>query len=733
MTKSPRRTPIGFVSADGTSSHSSSVANYLGRTHRFFRKRVWLWPIIAALSLGLIGWWVRGKVERALKGKMEAELRTILNAEVQALEIWFKAQKATVATLAADARVRAAAEQLVELAKKEGTNDSVLVFSPQLAGIREYLKPALEVQGYWGFMVANREHRVLAAFDDQLVGKQGLSVHEEFLKQAFAGQPTVSRPFASPRLLPDEHGELRTGLPMMYAAAPIRNDAGEIIAALGLRMRPESEFTEILGIARAGETGETFAFDRNGLLLSKSRFEDQLKALGLLPDRPESRSILNLELRDPGVDLRKNVRAKKKPRRDQPLTRMARLATGGQTGVNVEGYRDYRGVPVVGAWTWLEEYGMGITTKADLEEAYRPLYILRFAVWGLLGLLALSAAVIFVFLLVVQRLERSARKAALQAKKLGQYALGEKIGGGANGVVYHAQHAMLRRPVAVKLLNLDKTSDSATARFEREVQLTSHLTHPNTITIYDYGRTPEGIFYYAMEFLDGISLDKLGKEFGPQPEGRVISILRQICGSLSEAHGVGLVHRDIKPANVILNRRGGQFDVVKVLDFGLAKVTDSNRDVELTAADSIVGTPLYLAPEGIERPDELDHRSDLYAVGAIGYFLLTGRALFEFRNLREVLMHQVKTTPQKPSDRLGQPISSDLENIIMQCLAKAPNDRPQSAAALEEALRQCPVATTWTKSEAAKWWNRNVSAPAGESQEFAGGETRAFAREIISR
>jgi eukaryotic-like serine/threonine-protein kinase len=723
---------LAFVSAEGTSSHSSSVANYLGRTHRFFRQRVWLWPITASLGLGLIGWWVHTRIEKALKTKMAAELQAILNADVRALEIWFKAQKSNAATLASDARVRAAAEQLVELAKKEGTTDSVLVFSPQVAGLRDYLKPALQLQGYLGFLVVNRERRVLAAFDDQFVGKRALSVHEEFLNKTFAGQPTVSRPFASPRLLADEHGALRTGLPMMYVAAPIRNEHNEIFAVLGLRMRPESEFTEILGIARAGESGETFAFDRNGLLLSKSRFEDQLKSLGLIPDRPESRSILNVELRDPGVDLRKHVRADK-PRHEQPLTAMARSAIAGQAGVNVEGYRDYRGVPVVSAWTWLEEYGLGIASKVDVEEAYRPLFLLRLAVWGLLGLLAVSAAVIFLFLLIVQRLERSARKAALAAKKLGQYALGEKIGGGANGVVYQAQHAFLRRPVAVKLLNLDKTSDTAIARFEREVQLTSHLTHPNTITIYDYGRTPEGIYYYAMEYLDGISLDKLGKEFGPQPEGRVIFILRQICGSLTEAHGVGLVHRDIKPANIILNRRGGQFDVVKVLDFGLAKAVDCRPELELTAADSVVGTPLYLAPEGIERPEELDTRSDLYSVGAIGYFLLTGKALFEVRNLRDVLLHQVKTMPQKPSARLGRQVSADLEEIIMQCLAKNPNDRPRTATDLETALAQCRSAAAWTRREAQAWWNDHITPSPEESPASAAGETQAFANVIFSR
>src|SRR6266516_4028838 len=193
LTKCRRRPPIiEIVSADGTSSHASSVADYVGRTHRFFRKRIWLWPVTAALGLGLLGWWVHAKVEMALKTKLAAELQTILNADVRALEIWFKAQKSNALTLASDARIREAAKKLIEQAKKEGTNDAVLVFSPQLAGLREYLKPALKAQGYWGFMLANRERRILAAFDDQFVGKHALSVHEEFLSKAFAGQPAVS-------------------------------------------------------------------------------------------------------------------------------------------------------------------------------------------------------------------------------------------------------------------------------------------------------------------------------------------------------------------------------------------------------------------------------------------------------------------------------------------------------------------------------------------------------------
>ncbi len=265
---------------------------------------------------------------------------------------------------------------------------------------------------------------------------------------------------------------------------------------------------------------------------------------------------------------------------------------------------------------------MGLVTEIDYDEAFRPLTILRWAFYSLYALLTLGAIAIFVFTLIVARLNRAARKAAVEAKQLGQYRLEERIGAGAMGVVYKGHHAMLRRPTAIKMLNLENVNEASIERFEREVQITCNLNHPNTIAIYDYGRTPEGVFYYAMEFLDGIDLQSLVEKYGPQPSGRVIQILKQVCGSLYEAHSLGMVHRDIKPANVMLNRRGGEPDVVKVLDFGLVRALDDGKQAGPTGG--LAGTPLYMSPESIQTPDMVDPRSDLYAVGAVGYFLWTG-------------------------------------------------------------------------------------------------------------
>ena len=304
------------------------------------------------------------------------------------------------------------------------------------------------------------------------------------------------------------------------------------------------------------------------------------------------------------------------------------------------------------------------------------------------------------------------REEVRDARKLGQYTLLEKLGEGGMGVVYLARHAMLRRPTAVKLLPPERFGAESVARFEREVQQTARLTHPNTIRIFDYGRTPDGIFYYAMEYLEGASLADVIAEGGPMPSGRVIHVLDQAAGALTEAHGIGLIHRDIKPANIFLTEQGGIPDVAKVLDFGLVKeVTTSGDDATapaITQANSFAGTPLYMAPEAITAPDKVDSRTDLYALGAVGYFLLTGKDVFTGRNLLEICGHHLHTEPVPPSERLGARIATDLEKLILSCLSKDPADRPSDARTLQSALRQCRDARTWTEEDARHWTTRHA-------------------------
>ena len=286
------------------------------------------------------------------------------------------------------------------------------------------------------------------------------------------------------------------------------------------------------------------------------------------------------------------------------------------------------------------------------------------------------------------------------AMQLGQYTLGRKIGEGGMGEVYRAQHTLLRRPTAVKLLIPDRLGLGTVERFEREVQHMSRLTHPNTVAVFDYGRNPEGVFYYAMEYLDGIDLEDLVAKFGPQPADRVAAILIQVCGALHEAHTNGIIHRDIKPANIILCERGAVPDVAKVVDYGLVKEITANTG---ESSQMILGTPAYIAPEAVSDPAQVGAPSDIYALGAVGYFLLTGKPVFDGKTSVDVCVQHVTATPIPPSKAADIRVPEGLEQLILACLAKSPRDRP-TARTLAAKLTATARANDWTEDEALAWW-----------------------------
>ena len=325
-----------------------------------------------------------------------------------------------------------------------------------------------------------------------------------------------------------------------------------------------------------------------------------------------------------------------------------------------------------------------------------------------IGFFVTLAAVIAV--VACSRIEILRRQVG-EARKLGQYVLKEKLGEGGMGEVYLAQHVLLRRPCALKLIRPERAGDpKILRRFEREVQATATLTHANTVQVYDYGHTEDGTFYYVMEYLPGLTLEALVKQAGPLPPARAIHFLRQVCGALAEAHASGLIHRDVKPGNVMICERGGTPDVAKLLDFGLVlPSTDDLKSDKLTLDGTVAGTPAYLSPEQAGGQEAVEARSDIYSVGALAYFLLSGRPPFAGRTAMKVIAAHLYEVPEPLSRHRGD-MPADLEAVILRCLAKEPNARFPDAESLNAALSSCAAAGQWTTREVARELRAPVAA-----------------------
>ena len=307
-----------------------------------------------------------------------------------------------------------------------------------------------------------------------------------------------------------------------------------------------------------------------------------------------------------------------------------------------------------------------------------------------------------------------------RARELGSYRLVELIGRGGMGEVWRATHRMLARPAAIKLIKPEilgapggPEAGVLIERFRREAEAASALQSPHTIRLYDFGETRAGTFYFVMELLDGLDLETLVRRFGPVPPARVVEILRQTCHSLGEAHDRGLIHRDVKPANIYLCRLGREYDFMKVLDFGLVKYDEdqSIMDTIKTNAEMTTGTPAYMAPE-MANGEPIDRRADLYALGCVAYWLLTGHLLFDADSPLRMLIQHIQASPVPPGIRSGRPIPPALEALVMRCLAKKPSDRPASADEILESLDRLAMDSRWTQADAREWWEGNIAAPA---------------------
>ncbi len=497
----------------------------------FERGRRW-WIATLLLSCGLLcsAFFVLRAVELKLTDVIRDQLIATREANYYSLQLWLENQEARAERIVESESIAGSTSALAKHLNTSSELYDRLSSDEAYKELQTVITQRLGAEPHLGWFVLDSSGVVLCASDSLIVGRSDYPLPHAALHRAAAGEATVSGAFRSPVPLPFGKPERS---PVIAVLSPIEKEPRPTVGVFGLLLDPADAFSHVLEVSRSGQTGESYVIDRQGMLLSRSRFESQLRKIGLMPDTDLASSILTIAVRDPGVDLRRNVIPNVDPQ-SLPYTRSAEDLLRGGAGEQMQAYRDYRGVMVVGAWRWLNQYDFGLATEVDYEEAFRPISVLRIAFWVLAAISVVAIIGLAILSFAVGRFQRRAEEADLTVKQMGQYTLLHLLGTGGMGAVYLGRHALLRRPVALKVLRPEfNQDDRARVRFEREVQLTSQLTSPHTVSVFDYGTTSQGEFFYVMEYLEGVDLAQLIERFGPQPPGRVIHIMLQICESLS--------------------------------------------------------------------------------------------------------------------------------------------------------------------------------------------------------
>jgi len=664
------------------------------RENRARRARLRLALALAILAstvvLVAIGAGTYAAVERSVRGLRAASLKSALDMQSKTLEIWIADQMIAIRRLARDRQVREHVATLAAIAAPAATTPAQYCSAPVRRPLVAQLDDAFAGTGAVAFNIVDRSGRIIASRFPEYCGlKLRSELFARELEAVFAGATQFVHPSRDADRLERPPPRLPLPGPAVWVETPVMDAAGEVVAALSVGQHAHDQFAAILAAARAGETAEVYAFDRHGNMLSESRFADELAARGALA--PGQSAILSLVLRPPAAPA-------------EGLTQLVRSALSGAAagttdGILVEPYPGYSGRDVIGAWRWLPAHDMGIASEISAEEAYAPLHVLRIAFGAVFGALVLAVIAALASWFSAAKLRRR-----LGERRLGPYVLGERIGEGGVANVYLARHELLKRPTAVKLLKPARATDEMVARFEREAQLASQLSHPNMVEIFDYGRAPGGILYYAMEYLEGSTVGEIVVRTGAMPVARAVHLLRQVCAGLAEAHGKGLVHRDVSATNIMVCRYGGEYDFVKILDFGLVKSVARQHSQTITRSLRLLGTPLYMAPERLRDPADVDARADIYAVGAVAFFMLSGRKIFAADDELALTSCVLNETPPRLADAAPQPVPPELDALVAACLQKQREDRPQRVTDLMEVLETLARAARWTQRDAQAAW-----------------------------
>ena len=633
-----------------------------------FTRRNTLLAIFVALVAAASAVWAFLSVQTTVRDARRQYLGGLLATQAELVRFWISAREE-------DARQWAEDDDLPRLVREliaQGRNKPA---ARRLHGqLLKRLAPALEDRNLALANIVTPDGVLLATLVPEYAGRRLAPAFRERLAPVFrGGQAFIGPVFEAERFL--EPGVANPDTAIAWATAPIRDEAGRVVAALCLGRHAARGLARRLEVTRPGETGEAYAFDATGRMVSNSRFDKRLRGAGLIASGQTALGRIMLHEPYSGQGIR--AAAGRPTELAARALQAAAAPEGEKQGILLTPYRNYLGDSVIGAWQWLDEHRLGLAVEVGEAEAYKPIAILNTQ----LGLMVLTLAVaLFLGPLLPGILWRRVVPVK-SGQTVGAYRLERKLGEGGMAEVFLGRHERLGRPAAVKIIR-GGLREEMQQRFEREARLLSSLRHPDIAAVYEVGSVEDGRPYYAMEYFEGESLDRIVARDGPMDEGSAVAVLVRLCGILQFTCDRGVLHRDVKPENLLL-ARDAQGDVsLKLIDFGLAKALDPAEHDQLTLEVSLLGTLGYLAPERIRDPADADIRGEVYAVGAIGYFLLTGEEWLP--NLESAAPEEAP--PVGARRRLDTP---GLEAIIARALRHRKSARWESCRSLAEALAAC--------------------------------------------
>lgn len=653
----------------------------------------WLW-LAAVLPTALIGWWIHDRVQTQMRDAAAHELAGMADSVRNSVSLFLDDQARLTESWSRHPELRAS---IVALADSNENDDSV-------AALRES-KYAMEIRNQLieltgrkeiKYVVWDRTGKIIASWlaDAADIGGSVSPDGAANLARAMRGETVLF----GPEILREDGSGFRpeTQSPVMAEILPVRDDLGRVVATMLIRGFGMYDALEEL-CREASRSGglDVYAVNASGVMVTNSP-----KAVEWLSGDDAANFSVSCRLRvsDPGESSAQALSLDATTRRTQPLTYAVAGASSGQSGSRVDTYRNYVGTPVVGAWRWINRWDLGIVVERTSESAFATAEIVR------IGFVALAIMLTLTQLMAAARIAKRTAVAQAAVHPLSRYELIAELGSGGMGVVYRARHGQLGRDTALKVLRGDRDNLEDRLRFDREAKLAASLSNPHTVTIYDYGRGDEGEAYCVMEFLKGITLYDVVARSGFQPYGRALFILRQICDSLGEAHQLGLVHRDVKPQNVMLSLDASVGDWAVVFDFGLAKPLRPDADSYQTAETIWAGTPMYMAPERYREPNKIDPRSDIYSVGCIAYFLLSGRPPFIECDPESLFALVLTEQPISIGVHRDDDVPAEIEQLVRRCMAKSVDERFSTVDELAHELDRLISVHAWTVEQARMWW-----------------------------